>query len=91
MSLQPLPLPAPIDTTDRLHLLLAAGSALTGALTGTAWGAWMALAVLLLVAARGWVRQRLVSVAAGRGVLAPTQRTGPLDPSGEPGQAVARP
>ena len=90
MSLHQLAPPSGLGTTDRVHLALAVGSALTGALTGTAWGGWMGLVVLLVVAARQ-VARRLVSVAAGGGVLATAQRTGLLDPAGEAGQAVARP
>ena len=76
-------------TTDRLHLLLATGSAVTG----TTWGATMAVLVVLVVLARAGVRRRLgASAAVRRGVLAATQqRSVLLDPPGEGSQAVAGP
>ena len=102
MSLHALPLHQPaiarpahrlppavrFSRTDRLHLLLALGSALTATTLGVA----MALVVLVVVVARGEVRRRLApSVAAGGGILAAAQDAHLLHAAGEAGQAVARP
>ena len=78
-----------LTSTCRLHLALALGSALTG----TAWGAVMALVVLAVVVCRAWARHRLdrLPLAVGGGVLAPAQGAGLLDPAGQRGQAVAGP
>lgn len=77
-----------LTRTDRLHLLLALGSALTA----TTLGVGMALVVLLVVVARGEARRRLApSVAAGGGVLTAAQDADLLHAAGQAGQAVARP
>ena len=78
-----------LTSTCRLHLVLAVCSALTG----TTWGAVMALVVVVVVAARAWARHRLalLPVAVGGGVLTPPQGAGLLDSTGQRGQAVAGP
>jgi tellurite resistance protein TehA-like permease len=78
-----------LTSTCRLHLALAVGSALTG----TTWGAAMALVVLVVVACRAWARHRLqrLPLPVSGGVLAPAQGAGLLDPAGQRGQAVAGP
>ena len=78
-----------LTSTCRLHLALAACSALTG----TTWGAVMAVLVVVVVAARAWARHRvaLLPLAVGGGVLAPAQRPGLLHPPRRRGEAVAGP
>jgi hypothetical protein len=82
------PSPLPLSPSDRLHLLLALGSALTG----TPWGVAMAGVVVSLVVARRWARRSLcVSAAVRRGVLTPAQGAGVLHPTGHRREAIAHP
>jgi hypothetical protein len=74
-------------STDRLHLLLA----LVSALTGTWWGIGTGLVVLTVLAARVAARRRLASGPTGRLVLADTEHPDVLDPSGDARQPVAAP
>lgn len=78
--------------TDRLHLLLAVGSALSTSTTGTT-GIVTAVVVLLVLLARVGARRTLAgwSGSVGGGVLAATQRPQGLHPSGGVGQAAAHP
>ncbi len=77
-----------LSATDRLHLLLAACSALTA----TSWGAAMAVVLVAVVVARRQARHAVDrSVAVRRGVLAPAQRAGVLDAAGHGREAVAGP
>ncbi len=71
-----------------LRLVLAAFCALT--LTG--WGTAMAVAVLVVVAARWQARRALErSAAVRRGVLTPAKRGRVLHPAGHRREAIARP
>jgi hypothetical protein len=74
-------------STDRLHLLLA----LVSALTGTWWGIGTALVVLAVLAARVAARRRLASAPAGGLVLADAEHTDVLDPPGDARQPLAAP
>ncbi len=81
------PAPLPLCPSDRLHLLIAGCTALTG----TPWGTTMAVVVLALVLARRTARRSLTaSAAVRRGVLAPAQRGSVLHPAGHHREAVAR-
>ena len=78
-----------LTSTCRLHLALAACSALTG----TTWGAVMAVVVVAVVVARAWARHRvaLLPLAVRGGVLPAAQRPGLLHPARHRGEAVAGP
>ena len=76
-------------STDRLHLLLA----LVSALTGTWWGIATAVLVLAVLLARRSARRSIAawpSPPTGRRVLSPAQHTDPLHPPRRGGQHAAR-
>jgi hypothetical protein len=74
-------------STDRLHLVLA----LVSALTGTWWGTGTALLVLAVLVARLAARRHLASAAVGGLVLTASQHTDLLDPPGDAREPLAAP
>lgn len=78
-----------LPLVDRLHLLVA----LVSALTGTWWGVGTAVLVLAVLTARRRARRHVASwssVAAGRPSLAAPEHSEALHAPGQTGQTGAR-